>query len=74
MVEYNAKADLVEKAQMYKNCAISIGGEVAPEARVAIAQAANDLLRIQGVDASFVAVQVGNGVNVSARSMGAVNV
>ena len=59
---------------MYKNCAISIGGEVAPEARVAIAQAANDLLRIQGVDASFVAVQVGNGVNVSARSMGAVNV
>ena len=66
MVEYNAKADLVEKAQMYKNCAISIGGEVAPEARVAIAQAANDLLRIQGVDASFVAVQVGNGVNVSA--------
>ena len=74
MVEYNAKADLVEKAQMYKNCAISIGGEVAPEARVAIAQAANDLLRIQGVDASFVAVQVGNGVNISARSMGAVNV
>ena len=74
MVEYNAKADLEEQAQMYKNCAISIGGEVAPEARVAIAQAANDLLRIQGVDASFVAVQVGNGVNVSARSMGAVNV
>ena len=36
---------------------------MAPEARVAIAQAANDLLRIQGVDASFVAVQVGNGVN-----------
>ena len=59
---------------MYRNCAISVGGEIAPEARVAIAQAANDLLRIQGVDASFVAVQVGNGVNVSARSMGAVNV
>lgn len=30
MVEYNAKADLVEKAQMYKNCAISIGGEARP--------------------------------------------
>ena len=44
------------------------------EARVAIAQAANDLLTIQGVDASFVAVQVGTGVNVSARSLGAVNV
>lgn len=74
MVEYNAKASLVEAAQMYKNCAISIGGEVPPEARVAVAQAANDLLRIQNVDASFVAVQVGSGVNISARSLGAVNV
>ena len=74
MVEYNAKAGLVEKAKMYRNCAISIGGEVAAEARVAIAQAANDLLTIQGVDASFVAVQVGTGVNISARSLGAVNV
>ena len=45
---------------------------MAPEARVAIAQAANDLLTIQNVAASFVAVQVGGGVNLSAR--GAVNV
>lgn len=74
MVEYRAKAALVEAAQMYKNCAISISGEIAPEARVAIAQAANDLLTIQDVEASFVAVQVGSGVNVSARSLGAVNV
>ena len=74
MVEYNAKAALVEAAQMYKNCAISVGGEVAPEARVAVAQAANDLLTIQNVEASFVAVQVGTGVNISARSLGAVNV
>lgn len=41
---------------------------------MAIAQAANDLLTIQNVEASFVAVQVGNGVNISARSLGAVNV
>ena len=74
MVEYNAKADLVEAAQMYKNCAVSVSGEVPPEARVAIAQAANDLLTIQNVEASFVAVQVGGGVNISARSLGAVNV
>ena len=74
MVEYNTKAALVEAAQMYKSCAISVSGEVAPEARVAVAQAANDLLTIQGVDASFVAVQVGGGVNISARSLGAVNV
>ena len=74
MVEYNAKADLVEAAQMYKNCAVSVSGEIPPEARVAIAQAANDLLTIQNVEASFVAVQVGTGVNISARSLGAVNV
>ena len=74
MVEYNAKADLVEAAQMYKNCAVSVSGEVPPEARVAIAQAANDLLTIKNVEASFVAVQVGTGVNISARSLGAVNV
>ena len=74
MVEYNAKADLVEAAQMYKNCAVSVSGEVPPEARVAIAQAANDLLTIQNVEASFVAVQVGTGVNISARSLGVVNV
>ena len=53
---------------------VSVSGEVPPEARVAIAQAANDLLTIQNVEASFVAVQVGSGVNISARSLGAVNV
>ncbi len=74
MTEYNAKAELVKAAQVYRGCAISVNGEIAPEARVAIAQAANDLLTIQGVEASFVAVQVGSGVNVSARSLGAVNV
>ena len=74
MVEYRAKADLVGAAQMYKNCAVSVCGELPPEARVAVPQAANDLLTIQGVEASFVAVQAGSGVNISARSMGQVNV
>ncbi len=47
MVEYTTKATLVSEAQMYRGCAITVSGEVAPEARVAIAQAANDLLTIQ---------------------------
>ena len=51
-----------------------LNGKVAPEGGCAIAQAANDLLTIQNVEASFVAVQVGTGVNISARSLGAVNV
>ena len=41
MVEYTTKARLVSEAQMYRGCAITVSGEVAPEARVAIAQAAN---------------------------------
>lgn len=74
LVEYNAKAQLVASAKMYKNCAVAVSGELPPEARVAVPQAANDLLTILGVEASFVAVKVGTGVNISARSMGSVNV
>jgi c-di-AMP phosphodiesterase-like protein len=72
--EYNAKAHLVAAAQMYKNCAVAVCGELPPDARVAVPQAANDLLTILGVEASFVAVKSGKGVNISARSMGSVNV
>lgn len=74
MEEYTAKSDLVERAEIYKSCAVSVGGELAPGLAVAVPQAANDLLTITGVNASFVAVQKGGGVNISARSMGAVNV
>ena len=41
---------------------------------VVLPMAANDLLTINGVDASFVAVAKNDGVNISARSMGALNV
>ena len=41
---------------------------------VVLPMAANDLLTINGVDASFVAIAKNGGVNISARSMGALNV
>lgn len=72
--EYNSKAGLVSKAQMYKGCALVLSSELPPEAQVAVPQAANDLLSIEGVQASFVAVQTGSMVKISARSMGQVNV
>ena len=72
--EYAAKASLVENAEVYQGCAISVAGELPPKAQVAVPQAANDLLTIDGVEASFVAVEKNGGVNISARSMGAVNV
>ena len=59
---------------MYKGCAVVLSGELPAEAQVAVPQAANDLLSIEGVQASFVAVQTGSMVKISARSMGQVNV
>ena len=41
---------------------------------VVIPQAANDLLTIDGVEASFVAVNTGSQISISARSMGDLNV
>jgi c-di-AMP phosphodiesterase-like protein len=72
--EYAAKCSIVEAAQIYKGCAVSIHEEIPREMQVAVPQAANDLLTIDGVEASFVAVQSGADVKVSARSMGLVNV
>lgn len=72
--EYKAKCMLVEKAQTYKGCAVSVSGPLPAGMKVAVPQAANDLLSIEGVQASFVAVQNAGGVSISARSMGEVNV
>jgi c-di-AMP phosphodiesterase-like protein len=72
--EYEARAHIVESAYIYKGCAIAISGDLGPGMSVALPMAANDLLTINGVDASFVAVEKGGGVNISARSMGALNV
>ena len=74
MEEYAAKASLVENAVIHKGCAISVCGPLAPGLAVVVPQAANDLLGIEGVAASFVAVEKNGGVNISARSMGEVNV
>lgn len=74
MEEYAAKSSLVESASVYKGCAISISGPLPAHLSVVVPQAANDLLSITGVAASFVAVEKGGGVNISARSMGGVNV
>lgn len=73
--EYKTKCALVEGTQLYRGCAISFSGPLPSEMKVAVPQAANDLLDIEGVQASFVAVQKpGDTIHISARSMGEVNV
>ena len=71
---YTYKARLVTVAQVYRGCAVAFSSDLPESMRVVIPQAANDLLGIEGVQASFVGVMMGDSVNISARSMGEINV
>ena len=72
--EYEPGPPSWTSAYIYKGCAVAVSDELDPGMSVVLPMAANDLLTINGVDASFVAVAKNGGVNISARSMGALNV
>lgn len=72
---YKDKADIVSGAELYEGCAIAVdksggGGHL----RIAAAQAADELLYIKDVEASFVLFSERDCVNISARSLGGFNV
>ena len=69
---YTAKAELVSLTENYQNVAISMSDKEYPQ--LSIPQAANDLLTLEDVDASIVAVKTGDVIRLSARSMGKINV
>ncbi len=71
---YKKKAQIVVDAQMYKNCAISTTELSIKETRIICPQAADELLKIEGVQASFVIYKSENIVNITARSLGNFNV
>ena len=72
---YKAKFQLVSAAEIYGNCAIACApGKSVPNIRIVAAQAADELLSIQGVVASFVVFESAGEIGVSARSLGDVNV
>lgn len=71
---YHERNKIVDSAKKYKNCAIAVADDETPNIRLISAQAADELLSISGVDASFVIFRLGDAVCVSARSFGAVNV
>lgn len=74
--EYRAKADAVSQAQIFRDVfAIStLTSKNLESPTVVGAQAANELLNIMGVKASFVCTEYQNQVFVSARSIDEVNV
>lgn len=70
---YRERSKIVSSAKRFGRCAVSVdsadGGS-----RVAASQAADELLNIENIDASFVIYRSGTTVNISARSLGAINV
>jgi c-di-AMP phosphodiesterase-like protein len=71
---YQKKCDLVSKAEQYHNTAIVTTEEDYSDCRAVPAQAADELLSIQGIKASFVLCVAGDEVIISARSYGECNV
>ena len=74
--EYKAKADAVSQAEIYRQYfAISVcTADDLPSPTVIGAQAANELLNIKGIKASFVLTDYQGKIYVSARSIDEVNV
>ncbi|MCQ2490745.1 MAG: DHH family phosphoesterase [Ruminococcus sp.] len=71
---YKRKTQVVANAKLHKKCAIAIADFKSDDIRVVAPQAADELLSISDVDASFVVFATGNVTNISARSLGALNV
>lgn len=72
---YRQKVALVSNAEIYKRCAVATTTMFSPDMRLIAPQAADELLNIENVDASFVYYRnAGDEIYVSARSLGALNV
>lgn len=71
---YQRRAALVAEASFYHHCAITVAENESSDIQLVAPQAADELLGITGVLASFVIYHAGGRVNISARSMGAMNV
>ena len=71
---YKAKYKIVSNAEIFGRFAVASTEKEFQDIRIASAQAADELLSIQGIDASFVLFPAGDVINISARSLGDVNV
>ncbi len=71
---YKLRAGIVASARVWDRCAVAVAESAHPELRIAAAQAADEMLGIEKVDASFVVFAEGGVINISARSLGKVNV
>ncbi len=71
---YRSRTEIVGSAEIVGCHAIAIAPDDASDVRLVAPQAADELLSISNVDAAFVIYEINRVVNISARSLGAVNV
>lgn len=74
LTAYQHRSRLVSEARLHGRYAIAVQTEMIPEIRVIASQAADELLGVENVDASFVLYPGQDQACVSARSLGKVNV
>lgn len=74
METYRQKAAIINSSKIYRKCAIAHADGTFSNIRVAASKAADEMLEISGVNASFVLYELGGKVNISARSLGRYNV
>lgn len=75
MASYKARATAVRDAEIYKDkMAITICPSDAPNPQLITAQAADELLNISGIKASFVLTNINGTIYMSARSFDDINV
>ena len=74
LTAYQHRSRLVSEARLHGRYAIAVQTEPIPEIRVIASQAADELLGVENVDASFVLYPGQDQACVSARSLGKVNV
>jgi len=76
MGDYKAKAEVVRSAEIIgESIAVAAWSSNLPNASTVAAQAADELLDVHGIQASFVMTEIDKGqVNFSARSLGEINV
>jgi len=74
MEAYRQKAGFIAGAEIYRGCAIAACEHPFENVKIVAPQTADELITISGVDASFVIFPHESEINISGRSMGAINV
>lgn len=71
---FRHRNSIIDKAETYRQCAISTSEGDIKNVRLVTSQAADEMINIDGVRASFVLYDNRESINISARSYGEINV